>query len=156
VCAVAPPSVPAEKLSEAELATWQASVGLLTSLGLGEEEADVALCKAFGWRDRSYWRDEIVDQIPDPSTLSEILNFLTEFCGMEEKDISALLKEFPQVLACSLEKRLKPNVEYLDKKWRINGSSLKGVLLRNPLLLGYTVDCSGDCIAECDYCWARF
>lgn len=156
MCAVAPPSVPAEKLSESELATWQGSVGLLTALGLEEEEADVALRKAFGWRDRSYWRDEIVDALPDPAAVSEILKFLQEFCGLEGKDVRVLLKEFPQVLACSLEKRLKPNVEYLDKKWRINGSALKGVILRNPLLLGYTVDCGGDCIAECDYCWARF
>jgi hypothetical protein len=36
------------------------------------------------------------------------------------------------------------------------GDVLLKAVLRNPPLLGYNVDCMGDCVGECNRCWARF
>lgn len=33
---------------------------------------------------------------------------------------------------------------------------IKGVLLRRPEVLGYNIDCLGDCAGECNRCWVRF
>ncbi|GJP62684.1 hypothetical protein CLOP_g19716 [Closterium sp. NIES-67] len=121
-----------------------------------EAAAETVLAKAFGWTARSYWRDEIVNVVPSPDQISSVLSFLRETAKFQDADFKKYFGEFPQVLACSVEKRLTPNVAKLDREWRISGDALRGVLLRNPLVLGYTLDCKGDCESECDYCWARF
>uniref|UniRef100_M1AJ23 Uncharacterized protein n=2 Tax=Solanum TaxID=4107 RepID=M1AJ23_SOLTU len=51
---------------------------------------------------------------------------------------------------------MKTNVEILAKQWGIEGKTLRNLLLRNPKVLGYNVDCKGDCVAKCTRCWARF
>nr|XP_020188989.1 uncharacterized protein LOC109774654 [Aegilops tauschii subsp. strangulata] len=57
---------------------------------------------------------------------------------------------------CDLESEVKLNVGKLDSDWGINGKTLRSVLLRNPKVLGYNVDCRGDCAAQCTRCWVRF
>jgi len=63
-----------------------------------------------------------------------------------------LLKKFPEVLGCNLEEELKGNVKILEEQSYIKGNSLRKLLLRNPKVLGYNVDCKGDYIAQCTRC----
>ncbi|PQQ12348.1 uncharacterized protein Pyn_11889 [Prunus yedoensis var. nudiflora] len=46
--------------------------------------------------------------------------------------------------------------EVLEKEWGIKGKSLRNLLLRNPRVLGFNVDCKGDFMAQCTRCWVRF
>ena len=55
-----------------------------------------------------------------------------------------------------MEERLQANIAKLEKEWKIKGPAVAGVLKRQPRVLGYSVDCLGDCIGECDRCWVRF
>ena len=87
--------------------------------------------------------------------VSAVLTYIQEL-GFSSEELQQLLSEFPFVLACEVEKRLKPNVLVLTGKWRMKPKEVRSAIMRNPLLLGYTLDCEGDCKAECDYCWARF
>ena len=45
---------------------------------------------------------------------------------------------------------------FLARTYRLEGPTLASVLERKPQVLGNTVDCAGDCIGECNRCWARF
>ncbi|CAI0396408.1 unnamed protein product [Linum tenue] len=59
--------------------------------------------------------------------------------GLSDDDLLKVLKKFSEVMI-------------LEKVWAIKGKSLRNVLLRNPKVLGYNVDCKGDCIAQCTRC----
>ena len=48
------------------------------------------------------------------------------------------------------------NVRVLEDKWRMSREVVTRTLLRKPEILGFNVDCYGDCVGECNRCWARF
>ena len=55
---------PSEALVGGEKEKWLACKALIGSAGADEELAERALARAFGWTDRYYWQNEIVDQVP--------------------------------------------------------------------------------------------
>lgn len=70
--------------------------------------------------------------------------------------VAKTVKAFPEVLGCAVDSQLQGNVAQLQKEWKLEGDVLRGAVLRNPPLLGYNVDCLGDCAGECNRCWVRF
>lgn len=66
------------------------------------------------------------------------------------------MKLFPEVLGCNVQQQLQGNVDKLQRDWKLQGSVLTNAVLRNPSLLGYNVDCEGNCVGECNRCWVRF
>ena len=64
-------------------------------------------------------------------------------------------KAFPEVLGLSLD-ALTANVAKLQRDWKLEGQVLARAVARQPAVLGYTIDCMGDCAGECNRCWARF
>jgi hypothetical protein len=51
---------------------------------------------------------------------------------------------FPELLGCGPD-RLRGNVEHLRSAWKLDGPVLAAAVVRQPTLLGYTIDCMGDC-----------
>lgn len=135
--------------------SWESCREALSSYGFGSDEQDKILGKAFGQIHSPYWGDERKKEVPKFEAVSEILSYLKDL-GLTDDDLGKLLKKFPEVLGCSLENELKPNVQILGKEWGIKGKTLKNLLLRNPKVLGYNIDCKGDCMAQCTRCWVRF
>ncbi|XP_078434911.1 mitochondrial transcription termination factor family protein [Wolffia australiana] len=135
--------------------SWEESKRLILSLNFSSEEADSMLGKAFGWAHSSYWGEERERRVPSHVDIHELLTFLREV-GLTDDDLAKLLKKFPDVLGCSLKEEVKVNVGLLMSNWGIKGKALTRLLVRNPRVLGYSVDCKGDCIAQCNRCWARF
>jgi len=76
--------------------------------------------------------------------------------GLGNADLTAYVKAFPHVFGCDRETVLAPNVELLQRQWKLKGSVLTGALKRRPPILGYVVDCEGSCVGECNRCWVRF
>eukprot|EP00873_Tetraselmis_striata_P011066 jgi/Tetstr1/431330/TSEL_021021.t1 len=54
------------------------------------------------------------------------------------------------------EQMEEANVTELEKTWKIKGPTLSATLKRRPEILGYNVDCLGNCLGECNRCWVRF
>lgn len=135
--------------------TWQECQQILTSLNFSTEDAEKMLKKAFGWIHSPYWTEERKKEVPSVEVISGVLNYIRGL-GLSDNDLCKLLKKFPEVLGCDLESEVKLNVGKLDSDWKINGKTLRSVLLRNPKVLGYNVDCRGDCAAQCTRCWVRF
>ncbi|PIN02222.1 hypothetical protein CDL12_25265 [Handroanthus impetiginosus] len=127
----------------------------LSAYGFANYEQDKILGKAFGQFHSPYWGEERKKEVPKFEIVIEILSYLKDL-SLTDDDLSKLLKKFPEVLGCSLENELKPNVQILEKEWGIKGKTLRNLLLRNPKVLGYNIDCKGDCMAQCTRCWARF
>ncbi|KAG2448931.1 hypothetical protein HYH02_006279 [Chlamydomonas schloesseri] len=145
------------ELTEAESRQWQESVAALDSvLGFGADECSRLLARAFGWTTQAFWRREKVQELPSPDQVCEALAFLAADLGMSTEEQVKTVQAFPEVLACDTETRLRVNVGQLQKQWRLQGATLTKAVLRQPQVLGYSVDCSGDCIGECNRCWARF
>ncbi|KAK9758189.1 hypothetical protein RND81_01G213800 [Saponaria officinalis] len=142
-------------LDDDDTEKWAACRECLSTFGFSQEEQDKILGKAFGQVRSPYWGEERKPEIPNHETVNGILDYLRHL-SLSDDDLSKLLKKFPEVLGCSLENELKNNVQILEQQWGITGKPLRNVLLRNPKLLGYNVDCKGDCIAQCTRCWARF
>uniref|UniRef100_A0A1D1ZG34 4-hydroxy-3-methylbut-2-en-1-yl diphosphate synthase n=1 Tax=Anthurium amnicola TaxID=1678845 RepID=A0A1D1ZG34_9ARAE len=142
-------------LVENEEKTWEACKELVSSLNFTREEADGMLGKAFGWVHSPYWGEERQKEVPKNEGVNAMLEFLRSL-GLSNDDLHKLLKKFPEVLGCSLDDEVKLNIGVLEKEWGIKGKTLRSLLLRNPKVLGYNVDCKGDCIAKCTRCWARF
>ncbi|PIA40979.1 hypothetical protein AQUCO_02300033v1 [Aquilegia coerulea] len=142
-------------LGDEEKKMWDMCREALTAFEFSIEEKDKILGKAFGHVHSPYWWEERVKEAPKLEVVSEILDYLRSL-GLSDDDIGKLLKKFPEVLGCSLNDELKNNVQVLEKTWGIKGKSLRSLLLRNPKVLGYNVDCKGDCEAKCTRCWVRF
>lgn len=142
-------------LSDGERKKWEACREPLSVFDFGVEEEDKILGKAFGHIHSPYWSEERKREIPECETVNEILDYLRNL-SLTDDDIRKLLKKFPEVLGCSMEHELKNNVQILEKDWGIEGKTLRNLLLRNPKVLGYNVDCKGDCMAQCTRCWVRF
>lgn len=141
--------------NEEEKKTWEACKQAVSAYGFSDEEADNILGSAFGQVHSPYWGEERKKTFPKLETIEEAVNFLRTL-SLSDDDLSKVLKKFPEVLGCNLEQEMKTNVEILEKQWGVKGKSLRNLLLRNPRVLGYNVDCKGDCIAQCTRCWARF
>lgn len=141
--------------SEEDQSMWEACRQALSAFNFSDEEKDKILGKAFGLVHSPYWGEEREKEVPKLETVNGILDYLRSL-NLSDDDLSKLLKKFPEVLGCKLEEELKGNVKILKEQWSIEGKSLRNLLLRNPKVLGYNVDCKGDCIAQCTRCWARF
>ncbi|KAF7045165.1 hypothetical protein CFC21_054301 [Triticum aestivum] len=135
--------------------TWVECKQILTTLNFSTEDAEKMLKKAFGWLHSPYWTEERKKEVPSTEVVSGVLDYVRGL-GLSDEDLYKLLKKFPEVLGCDLESEVKLNVGKLDSDWGINGKTLRSVLLRNPKVLGYNVDCRGDCAAQCTRCWVRF
>ncbi|KAG0599058.1 hypothetical protein M758_12G124300 [Ceratodon purpureus] len=131
---------------------WQISRKLVEDLGFSPEEANDILAKSFGWSYSDYWGEEKQATVPEPETVSASLTVMKDIPGV---DLSALVKKFPEVMGLT-EKEIKYSLGTLDGTWGIAGKALKNVLMRNPQVLGYNIDCGGDCAGECTRCWVRF
>ncbi|XP_047322427.1 uncharacterized protein LOC124926279 isoform X1 [Impatiens glandulifera] len=142
-------------LNEEDNKAWEACRQALSVFKLTVEEEDRILGKAFGQIRSPYWGEEREQEVPRVETVEEILNYLKSL-GLTDDDLSKLLKKFPEVLGCNLGEELMANVQILGDQWGIDGKQLRNLLLRNPKVLGYNVDCKGDCIAKCTRCWVRF
>lgn len=128
---------------------------LLTSLNFSADDAEKMLKKAFGWIHSPYWSEERKKEVPSSEAVTGVLNYIRSL-GLSDEDLHKLLKKFPEVLGCDLDREVKLNVSKLDSDWGINGKTLRSLLLRNPKVLGYNIDCRGDCMAQCTRCWVRF
>jgi hypothetical protein len=137
-------------------ASWQPCLERLCTLGLGPDEADLALRKAHAWGFHGYWRQSKSDEAPDAAKLDARLAFLRERCGGDDEALRQLVLSFPEAVGLDLE-QLEKNVGLLAKSYGIgDGPALQGVLKRKPQVLGNLDDCSGDCAGFCNRCWARF
>ncbi|KAK4279756.1 hypothetical protein QN277_011481 [Acacia crassicarpa] len=141
--------------SKEDQTMWEASRQVLSTFDFSVEEKDKILGKAFGLINSPYWGEEREKEIPKFETVNGVLDYLRSL-SLSNDDLTKVLKKFPEVLGCSLEDELKTNVKILEKEWGIKGKSLRNLLLRNPKVLGYNVDCKGDCMAQCTRCWVRF
>lgn len=142
-------------LSDEESNTWGTCRKSLSPFRFSIDEENKILGKAFGQVHSPYWGEERKKEIPKLEIVNEILDYLRTL-SLSDDDICKLLKKFPEVLGCKLEEELRNNVMLLEKEWGIKGKSLRNLLLRNPKVLGYNVDCKGDCMAQCTRCWVRF
>lgn len=142
-------------LEDDEKRIWEESKQILSGLNFSADEADRMLKKAFGWVHSPYWSEERKTEVPKIGIVNEILDYIRSL-GLSDEDLHKLLKKFPEVLGCSLDNEVKANVGTLEKEWGIKGKALRNLLLRNPKVLGYNVDCRGDCMAKCTRCWVRF
>ncbi|KAJ0923247.1 putative transcription regulator mTERF family [Helianthus annuus] len=146
---------PETVLTEEDMKKWEACRQVFSRFEFTKEEEDKILGKAFGLVHSPYWGEEREVAVPELENVNAIFDYLTGL-GLSDDDLIKILKKFPEVVGCSLENELKTNIEILEKQWSIKGKSLKNLLLRNPKVLGYIIDCKGDCKALCTRCWVRF
>lgn len=141
-------------LEDEEKKAWEECKQTLSTLSFSDKVADVMLRKAFGLIHSPYWGEEKKKEVPRNEMVNEVLEYLKGL-GLSDDDLHKLLKKFPEVLGCDLDE-VKTNVTTLEREWGIKGKTLRNLLLRNPKVLGYNVDCKGDCMAQCTRCWVRF
>ncbi|XP_010256365.1 PREDICTED: uncharacterized protein LOC104596778 [Nelumbo nucifera] len=142
-------------LGDEERKMWESCKQALSTFKFSDKEEDMILGKAFGQVHSPYWGEEREKEVPKVDLVNDILDYLRTL-GLSDDDLCKLLKKFPEVLGCSVEDELRTNVRVLEEEWGIKGKSLRNLLLRNPRVLGYNVDCKGDCMAKCTRCWVRF
>lgn len=142
-------------LVDEERKAWDACKQALSTFNFSIEEEDKILGKAFGLVHSPYWGEDRNKEVPEFDVVNGILNYLRSL-SLSDEDLTKVLKKFPEVLGCSLEDEIKNNVAVLEKQWGIKGKSLRNLLLRNPKVLGFNIDCKGDCMAQCTRCWVRF
>lgn len=128
---------------------------ILIEIGLERPDAEKFLTRAYGWGSQAYWRKEKVEEVPDPENLQACISYLNDL-GLEDADLMGVIKKFPEVLGCDVETRLKNNVAVLENQWKMKGMVITNTLKRKPEILGFTIDCYGDCAGECNRCWVRF
>ena len=75
--------------------------------------------------------------------------------GLTDAEVGKVISEFPEFLGCP-PSLLQRNIEYVQRTFFVKNKALVQTLLRKPRVLGNLVDCQGDCIGDCNRCWARF
>lgn len=77
--------------------------------------------------------------------------------AMDGEMAAAVVASFPECLALDGDgAAVRAAVAKLASDWKMVGPTAARAIARTPRVLGYTVDCAGDCIGECDRCWVRF
>jgi hypothetical protein len=104
---------------------------------------------------QAYWRREKVEEPPDAARTAEALRVLREDAGLSDAELPRAVKAFPEVVGCA-PAALRANLDKLRADWKLEGQVLAKAVARQPAVLGYTIDCLGDCAGECNRCWARF
>eukprot|EP00741_Cyanophora_paradoxa_P020867 tig00021318_g20145.t1 len=152
-----PPALnPAETLTGDEAESFKQSVeAVAAASGVDESAAAAAVARAFGWSNQSYWCGEKENEAPPAGQVAGVLSLLSEL-GFDADGVKFLVEKFPEVLGLDIEKRLKRALVKLEYDYGISGSTLIGVVKREPRVLGYNLDCGGDCAGECHRCWVRF
>lgn len=144
-----------ERLEGEDADKWNQCMDVLSEIGLEKPDAEKFLTRAYGWGSQAYWRKEKVEQVPEPENVQACIGYLNEL-GLEGEDLLGVIKKFPEVLGCDVETRLKANVGVLENQWKMKGMVITNTLKRKPEILGFTIDCYGDCAGECNRCWVRF
>jgi hypothetical protein len=126
------------------------------ALGFTADEAELMVRKALAWGFKGYWRTEKVRAEPMPEAQAARLAYLRDELQLSDDALRKVLTAFPEALGLDVKQRMLPNVAFLARSYRLEGPTLAGVLERKPQVLGNTVDCAGDCVGECNRCWARF
>ncbi|KAM1381932.1 hypothetical protein PS2_034049 [Malus domestica] len=142
-------------LKDEDRKAWETCREALSAFSISNEEGEKILGKAFGLVHSPYWGEKRKTEVPKFEIVIETLDYLRSL-SLSDDDLCKLLNKFPEVLGCDLEQEVKINVQILEKEWGIKGKSLRNLLLRNPRVLGFNVDCKGDCMAQCTRCWVRF
>ncbi|BBN10168.1 hypothetical protein MPTK1_5g01460 [Marchantia polymorpha subsp. ruderalis] len=142
-----------EELTAQQLEQWVEASKYLEGWGFDSEETDKILGKAFGWVHSPYWTEEMLQTMPEVKTISTVMD-LAKSTGLTDDQLAAVVKKFPELLNCI--DTIETNIGILDKEWGIKGNTLKNLIIRKPQVLGYNVDCKGDCVAQCTRCWVRF
>eukprot|EP00197_Chlamydomonas_leiostraca_P004644 CAMPEP_0202864836 /NCGR_PEP_ID=MMETSP1391-20130828/4914_1 /ASSEMBLY_ACC=CAM_ASM_000867 /TAXON_ID=1034604 /ORGANISM="Chlamydomonas leiostraca, Strain SAG 11-49" /LENGTH=180 /DNA_ID=CAMNT_0049544607 /DNA_START=253 /DNA_END=795 /DNA_ORIENTATION=+ len=146
-----------QELTGADKQAWDTAVEQLASaLSLPSEDAQALIEKGFGWKSQAFWRGTKVKEVPGQGVVAAVLQFLTSKLGLQGPDLLKVVKTFPEVLACSVSGQLEVAVGKLQNDWKLNGDVLMRAVVRQPQVLGYSLDCEGSCIGECNRCWARF
>lgn len=71
--------------------------------------------------------------------LEATLEFLSR-CGFRGRELSRLAKHWPELLDCSVEERLQPNLDFLINEVGVKPAVLTKVLKRCPRLLAVSID----------------
>jgi hypothetical protein len=126
--------------------------GLRSALGLVK--------KAFGWgiASQGFWQGEVINDPPKLSKVRASLEFLrAEPLAFNDNEIEDILVLFPSVLNLDVS-TMQANLEHLTKTWPVFKSEgkVRSTVLDKPNLLGFSIDCEGDCRALCTRCWIRF
>ncbi|CAN0928271.1 hypothetical protein LINGRAHAP2_LOCUS36380 [Linum grandiflorum] len=142
-------------LTDQDQTTWDSCREVLSGFDFDINDQDKMLGKAFGHVASPYWGEDRKQEVPTYEVVKGIVDYLKGL-GLSDEDLAKVLKKFPEVMGCSLEEDLKKNVGILEKEWGIKGKTLRSLLVRNPRVLGFNIDCKGDCMAQCTRCWVRF
>mmetsp|Transcript_44245 Transcript_44245/g.172272 ORF Transcript_44245/g.172272 Transcript_44245/m.172272 type:complete len:102 (-) Transcript_44245:534-839(-) len=79
-----------------------------------------------------------------------------ELLADNQQETADLVKKFPESLALDVEERCRKNVETLKTQYRMDDKRIRNAIKEQPFILGYELDCFGDCVGKCNQCWARF
>jgi hypothetical protein len=156
----APSANPNDVLTESQLAVWAAIAEVVNGVA-PDLAADGVIAKAFGWGRLSqrFWRGDRVEEVPSLERVHESLSFLRGApLELTAEEIAAVLKAFPECLNLDVQGRMAENMTLLSTSWPAfrDAKRLKAAVLDKPAILGFSVDCGGDCMSECNRCWARF
>ncbi|KAK6938531.1 Transcription termination factor, mitochondrial/chloroplastic [Dillenia turbinata] len=146
-------------LSDEEKKTWESCRQALSAFEFSVQEDDKILGKAYGQLQSPYWGEERKREVPKLEVVHDILDYLRSL-SLSDNDLCKLLKKFPEVLGCNLTDEIKTNVQILEDQWGIKGKPLRNLLLRNPKVLGYNLDCKGvfylgEVLAAAFFAWIR-
>ncbi|KAK9825675.1 hypothetical protein WJX81_001764 [Elliptochloris bilobata] len=142
------------ELDGEEAERWRSSREALQALELSEEEAEKVLKRAFGWATQIWWRDSKVCEVPAQGQVEAVIQFL-DSVGVRGPDATKMIKRFPEMCACDVEEQLRENMAKLERDWKIKGPTAANVIKRQPQVLGYVIDCQGNCEGQCNRCWVR-
>ena len=100
--------------------------------------------------------------MPDPAAVAAALAVLTGpdadvgELGMSWPDAAAIVEAFPECLALDDDgSAARGVVQKLAADWRMKGAAAARAVGRTPRMLGFTLNCEGDCVGLCDRCWVR-
>lgn len=145
-----------DTIPEASKPAYESCVGLLTELGMNDADAEKAILTAFGHGSQLYWRQEKVQEAPDPEIVARTLLLLEERLHLESaQDKLEVVKKFPEVLTID-QALVEKNLGKLTDRFKMKGTMLSNSVRRKPRVLGATTDCEGDCAGDCTRCFAQF
>ena len=140
---------------------WKESTQVLSSLFELEEDAELCLADAFGWKGwakasgmMKRYQNPV---LPDAAKVQEALVWLKEGpLELNEDQMRSSIRDYPKIYLVEPNEFYRKTMGSAPRKYR-DAFILKELIKDDPNVLQVTYNCDGEgCASECGSCWVSY
>jgi hypothetical protein len=140
---------------------WKESTQILSGIFELEEDAELCLATAFGWKGWAKASDMMKRYqdpvLPDAAKVQEALVWLKEGpLELNEGEVLSSIRDYPKIYLVEPNEFYRKTMGSAPRKYR-DPFILKELIKDDPNVMQVTFNCDGEgCASECGSCWVSY